>query len=231
MTFRFPIALATIILAAAICTQQTLAQEDPEDLMERAQQEVRERLLGDDDDAAAEAPATPEVPPDMEAMMEAWTQANTPGPQHERLAWFEGEWTTQASHWMGPGEPQTSSGKSSMKMVLDGRFLHDHHESEWMGQPFSGKGFTGYDNMAGHYVSYWFDSMSTGVFSGQGQFDADSNSYQYVSEYTDPTSPDNPTPVRYVMSIDGDDQFTFSWFEDRGEGEMKTMEIVYTRVE
>lgn len=222
--------LTALLLAAGLFGAQAPAQSEPEERIEKAEEETRE-LLRAGEEAAAEMPGAQEMPPEMAEMMEAWAQANTPGPQHERLAWFEGEWTTEASHWMGPGEPMTSSGTASMKIVLDGRFLHDRHESEWMGQSFTGLGYTGYDNVAGEYFGLWLDSMSTGMFTAKGRYDEGSNRYEYHGEYTDPSDPDNPVPVRYELRIDNEDQFTFNWFEDRGEGEMKTMEIVYTRAE
>lgn len=218
----------SLLLAAALFGAQAIAQSEAEELLEKAKEEARELLADEDEEAAAEAP---EMSPEMAEMMEAWVEANTPGPQHERLAWFEGEWTTEASHWMEPGEPQTMSGTSSMNMVLDGRFLHDRHDSEWMGQAFTGLGYTGYDNIAGEYFGLWLDSMSTGMFMGKGRYDEESNRYEYHGEMADPSDPGKPIPIRYELQIDNDNQFTFNWFEDRGEGEMKTMEIVYTRAE
>ena len=37
-----------------------------------------------------------------------------------------------------------------------------------MGQPFSGVGIDGYDNLRKKYVTTWIDTMGTGIFSMEG---------------------------------------------------------------
>ena len=75
---------------------------------------------------------------------------------------------------MEPGKPPTeSTGSAEMKMVLDGRFLQQEFTGEMMGQPYSGMGISGYDNLRKRYVSTWIDTMGTGVFVMEGTASAD----------------------------------------------------------
>ena len=85
---------------------------------------------------------------DQQAMMEVWKQIGTPGEPHKLFASLAGSWTTTSKEWMEPGKPPTeSTGTAEMKMLLDGRFLYQEYHAQMMGQPFSGIGIDGYDNM------------------------------------------------------------------------------------
>ena len=56
---------------------------------------------------------------------------------------------------------------------------------QWMGKPFEGIGYTGYDNVNGKYYSSWIDSSSTGMFVSQGGYDPASKSYVFKGEFAD----------------------------------------------
>ncbi|MFN0318517.1 MAG: DUF1579 domain-containing protein, partial [Burkholderiales bacterium] len=106
---------------------------------------------------------------DPQAMMEVWKQLATPGEPHKQLASLAGSWTTKTKEWMEPGKPPTeAAGSVEMKMLLDGRFLQQDFTSEMMGQPYTGMGITGYDNLSKKYVSIWLDTMGTGPFMMEG---------------------------------------------------------------
>ena len=66
-----------------------------------------------------------------------------------------------------------SAGTAEMKMLLDGRFLQQEFTGDMMGQPFSGIGIDGYDNLAKKYVSTWIDTMGTRIFSMEGKASGD----------------------------------------------------------
>ena len=102
---------------------------------------------------------------DPQAMMEVWKKLAQPGEPHKLFAGLAGSWTTQTKEWMEPGKPpMESTGTSEMKMLLDGRFLFQEYDGQMMGQPFSGVGIDGYDNLTKKYVTAWIDTMGTGIF-------------------------------------------------------------------
>ena len=97
---------------------------------------------------------------DPQAMMEMYQKLATPGEPHKLFATLAGSWTTTTKEWMEPGKPPTeSTGTAEMKMLLDGRFLQQEFTSQMMGQPFSGIGIDGYDNLRKRYVTTWIDTM------------------------------------------------------------------------
>ena len=97
---------------------------------------------------------------DQQAMMEVYKKLATPGEPHKLFATLAGSWTTTTKEWMEPGKPPTeSTGTAEMKMLLDGRFLYQEYTSQMMGQPFSGIGIDGYDNLRKRYVTTWIDTM------------------------------------------------------------------------
>ena len=60
-----------------------------------------------------------------------------------------------------------------MKMLLDGRFLHQEFTSQMMGQPFSGDWDRRIRQHSKKYVTTWMDTMGTGFFHMEGTASAD----------------------------------------------------------
>src|SRR5688572_2430185 len=74
--------------------------------------------------------------PDAETqqMIKQAEEAGKPGPSHERLQPFVGEWNAKSQMWMKPGDkPQESTGASRFSWVLDGRFLQQNFAGDWAG--------------------------------------------------------------------------------------------------
>ena len=89
--------------------------------------------------------AKPEMDP---AMMEAMMKAGMPGDPHKLLNSMAGSWTTKATFWMMPGaDPTSMEGTSENKWVMGGRYLEQRFSGSFMGMPFEGQGYTGYDNV------------------------------------------------------------------------------------
>lgn len=175
--------------------------------------------------------AAPQPDPQMQAMMEAWQKAATPGPQHRQLAeHFAGTWDTKQTVWMDPSAPPMSStGRSVHTPVLGGRHLRMDFKGEFMGQPFEGVGYSSYDNVRGKYVGSWMDSMSTGQFMAEGDYDAATRSYTFRGEMPDPMRPGQSLPVREVVRIVDNDRHVMEWYETHDGAERKSMQIEYTR--
>ena len=130
--------------------------------------------------------------------------------------------------WMAPGaEPTVSKGKATNRMILDGRYLEGEYEGEMEGKPFTGRGLTGYDNMAKKYVNVWIDSMSTGLAMSEGHCDKDGTVFTYTGEMQ--MGPGAKQPYREVTTILDDNSYKFEWFDIHDGQEVRTMEIVYTR--
>lgn len=166
---------------------------------------------------------------DQQAMMELWKKLGTPGEPHKQFAGLAGSWTTNTKEWMEPGKPPTeSAGTAEMKTLLDGRFLYQEYHSQMMGQPFSGIGIDGYDNLTKKYVTAWIDSMGTGIFFMDGTASADGKTITLKGSHPEPGG--GQMKHRAVWKITDSNNQTFEMYgAHHGQKEMKFLEIVYTR--
>jgi hypothetical protein len=167
---------------------------------------------------------------DMQADMEAWAKAATPGEFHAFLAKKAGSWKIAGKMWMQPGaEPMTSESTAEAKMILGGRFLYETMKGQSMGRPFEGLGITGYDNAAKMVTSVWYDSMGTVTNILKGSWDEPGAPLELHGEMFDPMS-GLTMKVRTVTTFISHDENVFEYFATaEGMPEMKAMELRYTR--
>ena len=113
-------------------------------------------------------------------------------------------------------------------MILGNRVLVEEVTSQMMGQPYSGQGLHGFDNVTGKYWSTWSDSMSTGLMVSEGSCDANL-ACTYTGSYHDPVT---KQPQNTRMTTRWTDAST-EVFEMHGPGpdgkETRMMEITYRK--
>jgi len=183
--------------------------------------------------AAAVAQDTPKADKaaQQKAAMDAMMRAATPGDAHKKLAPMVGTFDVKVKMWMEPGAaPMESSGKAVNEWVLGGRFVQQRFDGTFMGQPFSGIGYTGYDNVKHMYVGTWMDSMSTSVMSSSGgDPDPSGKTWRFAAMSMDPLSGESVNFDERMTLLDNDHQI----FEMYGPGpdgtNFKMMELSYTR--
>jgi hypothetical protein len=113
-------------------------------------------------------------------------------------------------------------------MLLGGRFLQQEFTGEMMGSPFTGIGFTGYDNHTKRYVSTWMDSMGTAIHFFEGTASADGKTITQEGRSDDPVR--GPLTWRSVTRIVDENMLVFEMFiADKKGKEEKMVEITYTR--
>ncbi len=166
---------------------------------------------------------------DPQSMMDVYKKLATPGEPHKQLASPAGSWTTQTKEWLEPGKPPTeSTGSAEMKTLLDGRFLQQEFTGDMMGQPFSGIGIDGYDNLRKRYVTAWIDTMGTGMFLMEGTASADGKTITLKGQHAEPGG--GHMSHRAVWKIVDNNTQTFDMYgAHHGGKEMKMLEITYTR--
>ncbi|MFL6247732.1 MAG: DUF1579 domain-containing protein [Thermoanaerobaculia bacterium] len=179
------------------------------------------------DHAAAPAAQKPEMDP---AMMEAMMKAGVPGDAHKKLDAMAGSWDTKITMWMMPGmDPMTSTGTSTNQWVMGGRYLEQSFKGDFMGMPFEGLGFTGYDNVKKQYWGTWMDNMSTAMMMSTGTATSDGKTWEFNATMTDPmTGKDSPVKEK-VMIVDADHHIMEMWGPGPDGKMFKTMEIAYSR--
>jgi hypothetical protein len=170
-----------------------------------------------------------EMPPEQKAAMEAMMKAGAPGEEHKKLSNLTGKWNAKVTMWMDPAAPpQVSRGTSTNKWILGGRWVQQTFSGKFMGRPFSGIGYTGYDNIKKQYVSTWMDDMSTAVMVSMGSA-SDDKTYEFSSTVDDPMT-GKPAEVKVKTTVVDDDHHVMEMWGPAPDGKMyKMMEITYSR--
>lgn len=168
--------------------------------------------------------------PSQEEMMKAYEAAAKPGPEHAMIAKSAGTWTCTVKSWMDPaGEPMVSDGTEESAMIMGGRYLQSHFKGSMMGQPFDGMGLMGYDNVKKKYVGTWMDSMSTGIMSYEGDYDAQKKAIICHGSFADAGTGKEQKATLVSRIIDDDHHVFEMWGPDPTGKDVKWMEIAYTR--
>lgn len=175
---------------------------------------------------------------EMKKMMAQMMELGKPGENHKLLAELAGSWTYTMKMMMDPttGKPSESKGTATRKAMFDGRyFIFDvsgkfqmpGKDGKPMDMNFKGMAIEGYDNVKKKFISSWIDNMSTMMMNAEGTYDAATKTFNYTAECE--MMPGMQTKMREVLKVVDKDHHTFEMYEDRGQGESKSMEISYTR--
>lgn len=181
--------------------------------------------------AAPQAAEKAKKPPPMDdkAVMEMMQKAAAPGEAHKKLDALAGKFSVQSKSWMDPAKPpEVSSGSSERKWIMGNRYLEEHYQGSFMGQPFDGMGIQGYDNVSKKYFGSWIDSGSTGMTLARGSMNG--NAIKYKGVMSDPMS---GKEVAYSMTLtiaDNDHHTLEMWGPGPNGKEVRWMELSYTRV-
>lgn len=179
--------------------------------------------------AIAQDDKAPQMTPEQQAEMEAYIKAGTPGAAHAELAKTVGSYDLAIKHWQAPGaEPVVEKGTATRTMVLGGRVMVEDMSSTMMGQPFTGHGMHGYDNVTGKHWSTWNDSMSTGLMTSEGSCDAN-GACTFTGSWIDPVKKTKATS-RMTTRWTSPSTQVFEMHGPAPDGtEFKMMEITYTK--
>jgi hypothetical protein len=161
-------------------------------------------------------------------MMAEMAKYGAPGPAHEGLKKMEGKWKASMKSWFAPGEPTVSEGTAVNTLVLGGRFVEMRYSADFMGMPFEGIGYTGYDNKKNEYLSFWADNMSTVWMTSTGQMNASKNELSFTGISDGPDG--KPMKYRMVTRIVDDNKHVFSMYAPMEGKDQLMMEITYTRM-
>lgn len=170
--------------------------------------------------------------PGQEEMMKKWAEVSTPGDAHRKLDDLVGTWDAEMKMWMqGPGSvPSVTKGTSVNTWVLGGRYLRQEYKGEFMGMPFEGIGYTGYDNHNKRYFSIWIDNSSTQLSTMSGVVDQSGKVFTEYGTMDEWMTGENGKPVKYVTRILSKDKHVFEVHDLAiGEPNTKVMEATYTR--
>lgn len=178
--------------------------------------------------AAPAAAQQEEISPEIAAEMEAWQKAGEPGMHHEHLAKLVGTWEAETKFWSDPtAEPMVMPATMEYRMIMNGRYLEEIITSEFMGQPFNGRGLYGYDNITNKLQAAWIDNTSTGIYTYDGSINEAGDEMVLKGRYMDPLT-NKWKETRSVMKISPDNLHYVSYETEDGK-EQKMVEITATR--
>jgi len=156
---------------------------------------------------------------------------------HKLLATTAGTWSYTVKMWMDPtGKPTESTGTATREAIMDGRYVRGEYHGKFKmpgadgkmtEMNFIGMSMDGYDNAKKKFVSGWVDNMGTGIMTMDGTYDAATKTFTYAGEYE--MMPGMKEKFRQVIKMTDATHMTMEYYEDRGQGEAKTMEINYTK--
>ena len=129
----------------------------------------------------------------------------------------------------GPRRVRRMRRVNGMRVRRLNRYVEETVNGSFMGMPFQGIGYTGYDNGKKQYVGTWIDNFGTGVMTSTGTSADNGKTYTFKSTGTDPmTGKDMPTESR--VTVTDADHHTMEMWGPAPDGKMfKTMQIEYSR--
>ena len=166
---------------------------------------------------------------DMMEMMKKWA---TPGPEHQMLNRFIGEWETETSLMYLGQKMGSSKGSATFEWLLDGRWVQQHSTGSMMGMPIESYSTMGYDKFRKNFVATTVSTMDTAMNRVEGDFTQDGQTlimYGSIDEYL---TGELCKWVKGVYRFQGDDTIIFEIHDLAiGEGDQKTqvIEVKYTR--
>lgn len=163
-----------------------------------------------------------------EEMTRLYEEKNRTGEHHEWLKKYEGNWDAEMKMWMDPqGDPIVSEGSQKNTLMFDGRYLKSEFKGDWLGEPYEGFSLMGYNNAESRFESTWMDSTSTAILYSTGKRSGDTLTLE--GEMKDCMS-EQMVSYRHEMKFESPSKVVFTGYHTvPGMGEMKTMEITYTK--
>jgi hypothetical protein len=111
-----------------------------------------------------------------------------PGPEHAVLKMDVGTWDAVVEFMPAPGaSPLTSKGVEVNTIGCGGLCLITDFKGQAMGAPFHGHGVMTWDVVKKKYIGSWTDSMSTGLATSEGTYDAATKKWTGTMEGPDMT--------------------------------------------
>jgi hypothetical protein len=164
------------------------------------------------------------------AQMEKMKKPTSPGDAHKVLEKLAGKWNYTATFTMPDGTTDESTGTADNEIIYGGRFAKQTVKGTWMGQPFEGTGYIGYDNVREEYQSIWIDSSMTGMPYSAGKFDDATQTLSLSGKGSCPLTGEKEIPCRSELKIVDADHLVMTAHAPGPDGkEAKMMEIRYER--
>ena len=154
----------------------------------------------------------------------------TPGPEQAIFKMDEGVWDATIELTPGPGAPpMTSTGVETNTVGCGGLCLITDFKGDLVpGMTLHGHGLTAWDSAAKKYVGTWTDSMSDGLATISGTYDAAAKTMTTAMEGRDASGA--MVKSRTVSEYPSPDKRVMTMYSTGPDGkEMQTMRVTYAR--
>ena len=178
---------------------------------------------------AQEETEMPAMTPEQVAEMNAWMKLAQPGPHHEHLAPFVGNWQGQVRMWMGPDAPEMNEvSQAEVTWIMGGRFLQWKQSGNFGGMPYESMAIEGYNNGDKRYEATWVDNFGTLILDFKGSCSENGKKRVMSSQFEDVVA-GGTVDYRTEYAWVDKDHFTYTAYMDKGDGEFKNLVITYER--
>lgn len=167
----------------------------------------------------------------QESNMEEVMKLAQPGPEHELLKKFEGNWNLNFKYDMGNGTIMDGKGTSTGKIIMSGRFLTIESNTEAMGLKIAALNIMGFDRRFNKYTLYGIDEMGTYGVNPEGVYNSVTKILTLKGIELDPTGKTNNTRgYRFEYNLSKENEIKIDLIFSNPDGsDWRIMEMWMTR--
>jgi hypothetical protein len=166
--------------------------------------------------------------PSPDAYLRALVEAGKPGPEHQKLQPFVGDWAFTVKVWTDPSQsPAEATGTVERRWILDGRFIQERFQAEYKGKTFEALGLIGYDNVQKKFTIVRACGLRGTISQGLATCDGSGTKFVCAKEECCPLT-GQKVQGREEILIDNNDRIVMNMYRTVQGKEVKT-EIVSIR--
>jgi hypothetical protein len=169
--------------------------------------------------------------PTPEALLKAMAENGKPGPEHQQLQPFVGDWTFTLKVWTDPSQsPAELKGVIERKWIMDGRFVQETLRGECCqtGKTFEGLGLLGYDRAQKKFTAVKACGLCGTIGSGAVSFDASARRFECTKDECCPLT-GQQVKIRTAVTIETNNRIVANVYRLADGKEARIMELVSTR--
>jgi uncharacterized protein DUF1579 len=151
-----------------------------------------------------------------------------PGPEHEWLHQFVGEWETEAECRAEGKSPMKSKGTERVRLIGD-LWIVAEGQSIIMDKPMTSILTLGYDSEQKKYVGTWIGSWMTHLWQYRGSLDKSGKTLTLETEGTCPQFPGTMAKFKEVMEVKSRDHRVFTSSMREKDGKWTTIATINYR--
>ncbi len=158
----------------------------------------------------------------------ARAQVTAPDAEHARLIAMCGTWDVEMTFWLRPGGAGLATkGTSTIRPLLDGRFVEEKIEGTLNGAPFTTLAWTGFNTDTHQYEATRISSTNTMRIAETGRYDEQTRQFELKADYA--LAGDTWHQRTVIQPASTDTMVAISYLSFGVVPEWKAVEIKYAR--